>query len=218
MALYFMLLDAKLYREQIVPSLAASWRLRSFTPCQALCTSLLPAAESFASRYHTRSADQLLRRAACGMTFDRHVWTALAGELLWFAAAEIPEIDTASETLTYILAPEVRRPVPGKHHAPIQQAHFGTRDVAFGGKLYRPDDAGLNDLTDVARLAEYLDSIDEARWTVTELEGLPERLSEEDRAEELDFARGIFCDLRDLYRQAVLNRWVVLPECLGSAG
>ena len=50
---YFLLLDAALFEEHIRPALAASWRMRSFQPCRSLCASLLPAARTYAERYHT---------------------------------------------------------------------------------------------------------------------------------------------------------------------
>ena len=85
--------------------------------------------------------------------FDRDFWRLLAGEVLLYGAASVPEILTAPDTLGHLLA-------PGQDDSPIRQAHFGARGLAFGGGIYRPDAAGWNDAEDVARLADYLAAID----------------------------------------------------------
>ena len=70
-------------------ALAASWRQRSFEPCRDLCTALVPAARSYAERYHTGSSEPLLCQVAAGLPFDRAYWRSLAGEVLLFAALHI---------------------------------------------------------------------------------------------------------------------------------
>src|SRR5262249_10055443 len=98
--------------------------------------------------------------------------------------------------------------------APIQQAHFGTRDLWIGSKVYRPEQVGLNDNQDVARLAGYLASINAEQWTVADLQGLREAGSEEDRFEELEFAREWFPALRELYQRPAEGGQVIVCEIL----
>src|SRR6516164_7163015 len=150
MPLYFLLHDAARFHEALRPALAEAWRRRSFEPCRALCSALAPAAVGFAERYHTGHDEPLLAQVARGgVPFDRDFWRLLVGEALLYGAASVPEILTAPDTLCRLLA-------AGSESAPIRQAHFGSRDLTFGGGFYRPDAAGLNDVADVARLAEYL--------------------------------------------------------------
>src|SRR5262249_22759540 len=145
-------------------ALAETWRRRSFELCRSLCTDLAPAAVAFAERYHTGSDAPLLAQVARGaVPFDRDLWRLLVGEVLLYGAASVPEILTAPDTLSCLLA-------SGRDDsAPIRQAHFGSHDLIFGGGFYRPDAAGYNDVTDVARLAAYLDSIELAQWTGDDL-------------------------------------------------
>ena len=42
----------------------------------------------------------------------------------------------------------------------------------LGGKVYRPEKAGYNDIPDVDRLASYLGAQEPERWTVSDLKGL----------------------------------------------
>jgi hypothetical protein len=214
MPVYYMLLDAGLFHEQIRPALGASWKARSFEPCRALCGALVPAAQTFVARYHLGSEQPLLCQVANGLSFDRHRWKSLAGELLLFAAAEIPDIQTAPETLCCLLAPEhYREGIQARDRfAPIQQAHFGTHELVFGSKLYRPDQAGLNDPGDVQRLADYLSAQQPERWTLTDLGALRDPAEDPDRLDELEFAREWFPVLRDLYGRAAGCGQVVVCE------
>jgi hypothetical protein len=208
MPLYFLLHDAARFHQQTRPALSVTWRCRSFESARALCTSLAPAAVAFAKRYHTGHDEPLLARVACGeaVPFDRDVWRLLVGEVLLYGAASVPEILTAPDTLTRLLASGEDRA------APIRQAHHGTRPVAFGGGFYRPDAAGYNDVPDVARLAHYLASVDIARWRATDLAGLREFADDEERAEELEFAREVLPPLAGLYRDAREAGQVVVCE------
>ncbi len=191
---YFLVLDALLLGDQIRPALTAAWRQRSFDPCRGLCNSLLPAARAYAERYHVGSDEPLMSRVVAGLPFDRAFWRALVGEVLLFAAAEVPELQTCEETLVRLLAPGTdpwQRP-------PIVQAHRGSRDLTFGAVVYRPDYAGYNNRTDVARLADYLASVRPERWTAADLAAV-EGISEEDAADEVEFAREWFPVLADLF-------------------
>jgi hypothetical protein len=218
MPLYFLLLDGRLFHQAIRPALAAAWRRRSFEPCRPLAARLEPAVRAFVERYHLGAEEPLLTQVARGLSFDRHFWTLLAGEALLYGAAEVPEFQTAPETLCCLLAPEQFREgeVPRERFAPIQQAHFGSRDLDFGGKLYRPEYAGYNDTADVARLAAYLGGVDPGRWSPADLTLLPGLADDEERAEELEFARDWFPALRDLYRRAEAQGQIVVCELLSG--
>jgi hypothetical protein len=214
-AQYFLLLDAGEFHAQLRPPLAASWRSRSFAPCHALCQNLLPRAREFATRYHLSAEEPLLSRVAGGLPFDRTLWQHVVGEVLWFGAAEIPEIQTAEQALTCLLAPGGAPPDISERPAwtPIRQAHNGSRDLVFGGGYYRPDHAGWNDLDDVQRLATYLKAVDPVRWRSADLLAWSD-LPAEDREDELAFARDWFSALVDLYHQAAEAHQVVVCESL----
>jgi hypothetical protein len=206
MPLYFLLLDGARFEGSVVPALAAAWRGRSFTPCRPLCASLLPAVREFAERYRTGADEPLLGRVAREeVPFDRNVWRLLAGEVLLYAATDIPEFQTAEDTLTYVVAPE-----SNDGTAPIAQAHHGSRDLVLGG-YYRPEQAGWNDHNDVARLADYLGGIDVGRWRPDDLAGVP-GLPEEDREDELAFAGECLAALHEMYERARAGGQVVVCE------
>jgi hypothetical protein len=146
---------------------------------------------------------------------------------LLHGAADVPEIQTDPETLGALLAPGHTPNLPRECLAPIQQAHFGARDLVFGG-FYRPQAAGYNDIDDVARLATYLASCDPftplpllpsgrgegVRGRVADLPGWNDTI--EDRQEELEFARQCLFVLRDLYAAAAKNGQVVVCEMLAG--
>ncbi len=216
MAEYFLCLDGETFTRHIRPALAASWRQRSFDPCRALCVELLPAALDYARRYHTGDEETLVSCVARGLSFDRASWRLLVGEVLLFAAAEIPEFPSNAETLCCLLAPEsyrdgttIREPF-----APIQQALHGSRDLTFGTAVYRPEQAGYNDAGDVARLAAYLAAVRPESWTVDDLRELRGVDDEDDRADELAFVREWFPVLVELYQRAQTRRWVLVIESI----
>jgi hypothetical protein len=99
MAEYFLCLDAETFLRRIRPALAASWRQRSFDPCHCLCNELLPAANDYTHRYYTGGEETLVARVAQGLPFERLSWRLLVGEVLLFAAEEIPELQSNAETL-----------------------------------------------------------------------------------------------------------------------
>jgi hypothetical protein len=216
MSVYYMLLDAELFCRWIRPALAASWQCRSFDPCRALCSELAPVALAFMERFHTGPEEPFLCKVARGLPFDRHFWQLLAGELLLYAAAEIPEIEIAPDTLCCLLAPQNYRQgtVPRERFAPIQQAHYGSRELLFGARYYRPEHAGYNDMEDVARLSDYLAAQSAEAWSLGDLAELRDMTDEEERREELAFAREWFPALRDLYRRAATLGQVIVCETL----
>ena len=164
---------------------------------------------TFAQRYHTGADEPLLAQIARGgVSFDRDLWRLLVGEVLLYAAASVPEIVTAPDTLSYLLARDA------DDSAPIRQAHFGSHDLVFSGGFYRPDAAGYNDVADVRRLASYLESIQPAEWTIADLAGLRDFADEDERADELEFAREVFPPLVELYRAVRDAGEVVICELL----
>ena len=139
----------------------------------------------------------------------------MLGEVLLFAAADVPELETAPDTLCRLLAAEHygEELLPRESFAPIQQAHFGTRDLTFGAAVYRPDHVGVNDADDTARLAAYLAAIDPQGWTVADLAGL-RGVEEDDRAEELEYVREWFPALVAMYQRASERCQVVVCEVI----
>ena len=119
------------------------------------------------------------------------------------------------DSLTSLLAPELDQAAvaPREQLPPIAQVHFGSRDVQFGG-YYRPDAAGLNDVDDVQRLAGYLQQVDPLLWSVSDLPLQQEMLDEDERMQELEFARDCFASLRGLYERAAAAGQVIVCELM----
>jgi hypothetical protein len=214
MADYFMCLDAETFLQRIRPALTNSWHQRSFDPCRSLCGELLPAVQAYAQRYHLSEKETLVATVADGIPFDRVCWRHLAGEVILFAAAEIPEFPSNAEPLCCLLGavPYHREPVNREYFAPIEQILRGSRDLIFGTAMYRPDQAGYNDPADVARLAAYLTSVQPQRWTVEDLQPLSDLVDDEERADELEFVREWYPALVELYQRTHENQRVLIIE------
>jgi hypothetical protein len=212
MPIYFMVLDSGLYHDEIHPALAASWARRSFEPCRRLSVVLEEAARKFAESYRTGPAEPLLLQVARGVPFDRHFWQLLVGEALLFAAKEIPEFPVCPQTLGALLAPALQSKelLPREEWAPIHQAHYGSGYVQFGGRVYRPEHAGLNNIDDISRLAAYLADVDPEGWSAEDLPSVVE--DEEARLEELEDAKAWYPALRDLYIRARAGGAVLVCE------
>src|SRR5262249_19656757 len=211
--LYFYVLDARELSERVAPALGQSWQRRSFAPCLGICRELAQAIRRFQERFHVLPEDMLLTQVGRGLSFERGTWRALAGEVLLVSAKGIPELETAPRTLMALVD---RRPGSRlrAEFSPIQQAHFGSRDVVFGGAYYRPEQAGWNDMDDVKRLSAYLAGLETTQWAATDLGMLPELADEEERAEELAFAREWLPALMDVYRRAADQGQVIVFETL----
>ncbi|MCS6852589.1 MAG: hypothetical protein NZ700_15645 [Gemmataceae bacterium] len=218
MALYFMIWDAATFEGLVRPTLAECWRRRSFAAAVELCNRLRPAMMTFGEHYRVAVETSILAQVVAGLRFDHARWRALVGEILFFGARDIPEILTSPETLRCLLAPTAPPDGPRNEFAPIQQAHFGSRDLVFGGAIYRPEHAGWNDPTDVRRLADYLASVDPQSWSPDDLLSLPCLAGPEERADELALVRDWFPALADLYLQAARRGDVIVAEELASAG
>jgi hypothetical protein len=199
MPLYFLVHDADRFDRLIAPALAESARRRSFEPCHDLAAELAPAVAEYASRYQL--GDEPLLARLPGLSFDRRLWTHLAGEALLFGAAEVPELQTSPAGFGRLAGEDLSREV-----------HRGSRDLTFGGRPYRPDHAGFNDAADVGRLAGALLALDPDAWPADALAGLPGLDEEADRADELDFVREWFPALRDLYARAHAAGRVIVCE------
>lgn len=193
--LYFLVHDAAFFRDRLTPVLAESWRQRDFGPIAALALELAHNFDAFAERFRLTVAEQPLVRRAGELTFDRRIWRHLAGELLFYAAADVPEVPTSPEALERLLGPDEA----------IRQLHFGSRDLAFGPALYRPGCAGLNDLADVARLAAFAVNVDPTEWSADNLGG-------DEAVDELDELREWFPKLRALYVDAAAAGRVIVCE------
>ena len=173
----------------------------------ALCTELL-AQKKYAPD------DCVVRRVALGLPFARDFWHALAGELLLLGCEDMPLFQTAPATLCCLLAPERHDAgaAPRSQFAPIEQVHFGSCDLRFGGAFFRPEHAGHNDTTDVARLLGYLETIDPATWTEEMLRPMAEFPTAAEREEELAFARDWRPVLVELYAAAARHGDVIVCE------
>ncbi len=213
MSHYYLLLDSTWFHDRFRPAMVASWRQKSFQPCQALCGELTEAARAFSATYHVFTEGSLTAVAA-GVPFDRHLWRCLVGEALLYGASEIPEIQSTIESLTRLLAPDRTPRLDGPREclAPIHQAHFGSRDLEFDTAIYRPEQVGVNRVSDVRRLAEYLGSLEPAAWTIADLDSADELLDDEARAGELEYIREWFPPLRQLYERARTREQIVVCE------
>lgn len=217
--LYFYLLDQAIFLESIRPALTASWQQRSFTPCRDLCLQLLPGLPEYLAGRTPANESPFLLHVAEGATFDRRLWHHLVGELLMFAAVDVPRIETSPAALCCLLAPDQfrERTTARERFAPIQQAHLGCRDLTFGNGYYRPDFAGWNQHNDVARLHDYLTAQDPTRWKIADLKPLSDEASDEELTAELEYARECLTSLCELYRRVRENQQVLACETLGES-
>jgi hypothetical protein len=199
--IYFLLHEAGLFHSRISPALAASWRRRSFGPVVQLAADLFSTINAFSERHRLTADEQpLLARLTTDRAFDRRLWRHLAGEILLYAAAEAPAIQTAAGTLTALVAPDQRET--------IGRAHAGCQDLEFDGIPYRPGHAGINDVSDVARLAEELAGFSPAGWAADDVS----TQDADDAAEELAFAAASLAAMRAMYSQACVHNQVVVCE------
>jgi hypothetical protein len=213
MSHYFLLLDSQWFHDHFRPAMAASWRQKSFQPCEVLCGELTAAARAFSTTYHV-STEGPLAAVAAGLPFDRHLWRCLVGEALLYGANEIPEMQLALESLTRLLAPghPLRLDGPRQQLAPIHQVHFGSHDLEFGVAIYRPEHVGVNFSEDAQRLTDYLASLDPGEWTTANLGSTDEFADEEGRDAELAYVRESFPALRQLYQRARDRDQIIVCE------
>ena len=207
MLLYLYLVRAAFFRDLMHPVLAESWRRRSFVPCRDLCARIIAA-----STQHV--PDDSLLRQIDDLPFYRNSWRTLVGEAILFGCEEMPLVQMAPQTLSCLLAPEqyLGGELSRCAFAPIQQVQFGSRDLTFGGTVYRPDHAGQNDEREVRRLLDYLNGVDLEAWREEMLCPMPELTSADEREEELAYVRDWWSPLVDVYRRAVERDCIVVCE------
>jgi hypothetical protein len=179
----FLVHDAPFFHQRLSPALAASYRKRSFEPLTDLVRDLQPLIEAFGQRYHLTTIERPLVFARAGKPFHRRLWRHFAGELLLYAAVETPDFPIAPELLSQFIPPDL-----------VERLHRGSREVTFDCIPYRPDQAGMHDTADVAELAATLAAIDPSAWTTRALT----HLAEDERDEELAFARQCFEQLQEM--------------------
>jgi hypothetical protein len=204
MPLYFMLHNNERFQSLIRPALAACWRQRSFDPCCSLRLALADDFERFVTENHIRPEEMTMLRIRPDTLFDRDLWRMATGEVLLAAAAEVPEIPTAEETLVRLLGDEPS----------ITHAYHGTSGLIFGGGWYRPDHAGINDRADVERLADFLSSLPWEGRTDADLDMLSESGREADLRDELAYARAALPPLQAMYQRARAHHQIIICETI----
>jgi hypothetical protein len=211
MPLYFMLHDAERFNALIRPALAASWRQRSFTPCLKLQTALAIEAACYFNENRIGEDESILLRVGPDLAFSKEVWRFLVGEVLLIGAADLPEIPVPEQPLRRLLHGGESESVTRFQFVPIEQALYGARDLVFGG-WYRPEHAGYNDKADVLRLVTYLDALQSESWSTVDLSWLD--VSDEERHDELEFARASIRLLREMYDRARSRDQIIVCEHL----
>lgn len=204
-------LDADLFAHELAPALARSWRERSFEPCRAACVLWLPKVQAYHADYHGLAEPTLVEQAAQGLTFDRHTWRALVGEMLVLAAVEVPLLQIPVATLCCLLTGDTHEP-RREEFQPIHCALFGGRDIVLGTGYYRPSEAGYNLVSEVVTLSHYLQSINTQAWRPDALTSMAELADEDDRAEEIAFARQTWGSLVGVYQRAAAAGHLVVCE------
>lgn len=214
MAPYLLVHDARLFHEQIRPTLAAARRTRSFQPCRPLAATLAPAALAFRERYCIEGAVPFTcQLAVSNFPFDRDLWRYLVGEWLLVAAVEIPELQASPASLACLTGSLLPETEPDRRGHPVAQLYEGRHALVFGGGMYRPGQAGWNDLDDIRRLAQWLEQVEPDRWHARALASLPGMDDADEREEELAFVRDWFPPLRELYvRSRELDRIIVCEQ------
>jgi hypothetical protein len=183
----FLIHEADFFRDRLGPALAECVRKRSFAPLRSLTNGVRANVEAGAIRDHLTPDEAPLFLRIAHERFSRPLWRHVAGELLLHTAVETPSFPLAPELLSSFMPTEL-----------VERLHRGSRDVSFDGVPYRPDAAGLHDVNDVAELARTLSSIDAGTWSADRLAETPP----DDRADELDYARQRFRDLRAMFESA----------------
>jgi hypothetical protein len=212
MPIYFMLHDAGLFESLIRPALAASWRQRSFAPWAELRKALTGDFVGYYVENHVPGVESILLRSGSELSFDKVTWRYLVGEVLLIAAAEAPEIAVPEDTFCWILHRSAGEVVPRSKFGYLEQALYGARDLVFGGGCYRPDHGGYNDEADVESLSKELKAFQPAHWTIADLAGLCD--SDEERRDELEFARACLQQVQGMYTHARAHGQIVICERL----
>lgn len=201
---YFYVLNESWLRDVFVPALAASWRARSFGPCQAICGHLLAKGDV--------PDGALLRNVAAGLSFDQARWHALVDECLIFGADAMPQVPCLVRETLCLLAPDRLDATLTDRAAAsfVEQVYYGSRDLRLGGAWHRPEHVGWNDILDIHRLGVFLHSVDPATWSAEALAKLGG--DDQDRMEELAYVRDWWPALVEMYDRAHVERQVIVCE------
>lgn len=202
--------ESEFFHRRIVPALGNCWKERSFEPGRELFRELEPRIAAFHAECHGITGKTLIEEVATGLAFDRLLWRTLVGEVLLIAAAEMPILELSPEALCVLLLGASEG--PRSEFSRIEQVLYGSRDLVFRGGFYRPDFAGWNDVDDVARLAEYLQSVDVASWQPGDLRTMAELPDDEERFEELEFVRQNWPGLVQVYVEAKDKRRIIICD------
>jgi hypothetical protein len=205
-------ISASLFTERIRPVLAKCRVEGSFTAGKGLFEELLPRIHEYHASYHGLASETLVEQAIHGLPFDSAVWRAVVGEVMLFAADDLPLLRLSPLALCCLLAGGNDDEKSRERFAPIQQVLFGSRDLLFAGYCYRPDSAGFNDLADVGRLNEFLQAVDPGCWRPDDLLKMTDLPDDEERAEELEFVRQGWPDLVEMYRSANDKKQIIVCE------
>ena len=169
---------------------------------------MLAKVRAFHDDYHGLAGKSLVEHVVDGLSYDPHVWRAVVGEVLIFAAEDLPLLRLSPATLCCLLPAPAGDPANNS----MRQVLHGSRDLVFAGGCYRPDFAGFNDTDSVARLTAYLEAIDPAQWRPDDLAALPEFADEDERTDEIAFVRENWPDLVEVYRRSHRERCIVVCE------
>lgn len=185
------------FRDRLSPTLAACYRSRSFWPLGDLIEEVTPHVVAAAGRDRLTQDEMPFFLGVAHLRFSTKLWRHVAGELLLYTARETPAFQRAPETLGRFMDGNL-----------VHRLHKGSRDAAFDGVLYRPGSAGLHDLDDVAELTAALKYIEPSAWSADALQDLPT----DEGADELEFARQRFSDLRAMFESANAKSQVIVCE------
>src|SRR5262245_132729 len=104
---YFMAIPRNWFHERLSRSLRSCWRERSFAPVVEICRELAFSARSFVQLGSEGETSPLTLLVPNGLTFDPNRWRTVAGELMLFGAAELPELETPLDSYSAVLKLEM---------------------------------------------------------------------------------------------------------------
>jgi hypothetical protein len=193
----FLLHNPQFFRTDVVPAIAACFRSRSFDAFSQLNMLVASRIDRLAERALLIPNERPLFSECPNLPFHRRTWRHLAGELLLYAADEIPDFPVEPDLLSQFLPPDL-----------VQRIHDGSRELTFDGIPYRPDNSGFHDVEDVADIASQLKSFDCSHWPAQRLAHVPA----EDRDDELAFARQCFTHMQSMFELAMANDHLIVCE------